>query len=589
MATNKRARDTIALAAVAVALAVTVLANLLADRRFARLDLTSEKKYSLSEPFLRILGRLDDTATITYYISGHVPSWFETTKRDILDKLQEIKTAAKGKIELEVVDPTENKKLAEKLAEEGFRHQVQDINKDQFSISALFTGIKLAYGAEKKAAIPAVGQAEQLEYQLGSKILEFTLPKKKPVIAVCVPQAAQQPPMMMGRPPPGSGYEWLQYGNWEGAKEKFDIKSVDVTESNSIPSDAALLIMVRPKPLNERQRYEVVRYLAGGGNVMLIASPFKLSHEFGWRAERTPTGLEDYLKQVGFSFGDGVVADHSNVQMPKSLNPFTGDVEMAHFPFYVKILENNIDHECVLTRFMPALMMPMPAEIKLDDEQLKKNNITARVLAKTSRQSWTKPFTETINPDTELVYDPNTQAYTGPKNVFVMLEGQFPFPYEGKPVPAWMASADEKKDDKDNKDAKKDDKKADGIAKIEQKPGRLVVCSAPEAFHAMYLGQRKMGNQMEANASIIVNIAETFSLGDDLVRLRAKRYETRAIDKLEGKDKDFRRNMLKIALIFGMPALVIGVMLLRTLMRRATQLRYERKFAQTTGPSSFTP
>lgn len=590
MATNKKARDTLAVAAVAVALVSVVMANLLADRKFARLDLTSEKKYSLSEPFRRILGSLDDTATITYYISGQVPSWFETTKRDILDKLREVETAAKGKIALRVIDPSENKELVEQLGKEGFQHEVQDINKDQFSVSRLFTGIQLAYKEKKKISIPAVGQAEQLEYLLGSKILELTLPKK-PTIAVSVPPAPQQPPMMMGqRPPQGSGYEWLQYGNWEGAKEKFEVKSVDISESNNIPADAALLILVRPKPLNDRQRYEVVKYLAGGGRVLLIASPFKLSHEFGWRAERTPTGLEDYLKEAGLSFGNGIVADHSNVQMPRSVNLFTGEVDMAHFPFYVKILGDNIDQECVLTRFMPALMMPMPGEIVLDPAQLGKNGITSRVLAKTSRQSWTVAFTETINPDKEMQYDPDKQAYTGSKSVFAMLEGQFPFPYEGKPAPEWSAAADDKKDEKkDDKKEEKKDAKPGEPGKVEKKPGILVVCSAPEAFHSLYLGQRQMAQQMQANASIIVNIAETFSLGEDLVRLRAKRYETRSLNTLAGRENDLKRNFVKTALIFGMPLLVILAALARTLMRRATQVRYERRYSQTTGPSSFTP
>ncbi|MCY3020059.1 MAG: GldG family protein [Planctomycetota bacterium] len=583
MATNKKTRDTVAVAAVIVACAAVIMANLLADRKFARLDLTGESKYSVSAPFGRIMDTLDDTATITYYISGTVPAWFESTKRDILDKLHEIETASKGKVVVEAVDPTDNKELVEQLRKDNFEHEVQDIKKDQFSVLRVFTGAKITYKSKPKADIPAIGAPEQVEYLLGSKILELTLAKKK-VIAVDVP-VAQQPPMMMGRQQQGSGFEWLQHGQWEGAKDKFEVKSVDLSESNSIPSDAVLLILVRPKELNERQRYEVIRYLAGGGRVMLIASPFKLSQEFGWRAEKTPTGLEDYLSVAGISFGAGIVADHCNVQMPM-INMFTGEVNMARFPFYVKILESNIDQESVLTRYMPALLMPIPAEIKLDSETLMKNGLTARVLAKTSKQSWTVPFSESINPDKELKYNPETQAYTGSKNVFVMAEGEFPFPYEGKPVPEWKAASSDGDQDKD-KDKDKD-KKGTEMAKVERKPGVLVLCSAPEAFHSMYLSQRQMGNQMRANMEIIVNIAETFSLGDDLIKLRSKGYETRSIDTLAGKENDLKRNMIKAMLIFGMPVLVIIAALARTLMRRATQIRYERKLAETIGPSSFT-
>ncbi|MCY3022622.1 MAG: GldG family protein [Planctomycetota bacterium] len=473
-------------------------------------DVTSGKRYSLSAPFLRILSKLDDTATITYYASETVPSWFEARKRSILDKLREIEAAGKGHIAVEIINPTVNKELAEKLANEGFQHEVVDVTKDKHTASTIFTGIKVAC-RKKVGDIPAVGEAEQLEYLIGSKILELTL-VRKPIIAVHVSAAPQQPQMTTGQKPQGSGYEWLQYGQWEGAKEKFEVKSVDLSENNSIPADAVLLILARPKDLNERQRYEVIRYLAGGGKVMLIASPFKLSQESGWRAEKTLTGLEDYLNAAGISFGAGVVADHSSLQMPKD-NMLTGEVNAGRFPFYVKIVESNVDQESVLTRFMPALLVPIAAEIKLDADVLNKNGLSHRVLAKTSKQSWTVPLSETINPDRELKYDPETQVYTGSKNVFVMVEGEFPFPYEGKPAPEWKAAAPSE-GDKDKKPAEP--------AKVARKPGALVLCSAPEAFHAVYLSQRQLGNQMQANASIIVNIAETFGLGEDLMKLRLK-------------------------------------------------------------------
>ncbi|MGD0093684.1 MAG: Gldg family protein, partial [Planctomycetota bacterium] len=469
---------------------------------------------------------------------------------------------------------------------EGFQHQVQDIQKDKFAVSVLFTGLKIAYKDKKKVDIPAVGRAEQIEYQLGSKILELTL-DKKPVIAVDVPPAPPNQMMQqMGRQPQPSGYEWLQHG-WGEDAAKFEFKTVNLSENNSIPADAALFVLVRPKELDERQRYEVVKYLAGGGKVLLLASPFKVAHEFGWRASKTPTGLEDYLATVGITFNPDFVCDHSNLRMPKSLNVFTGEIEYSHNPFFVRILGENIDQESVLTRFMPGLLMPSPAEIKVDQALVQKNGLTERLLAKTSRQSWTIPFNEAVNPENEMKYDADTKTFTGAKTVFVMLEGQFPFPYEGKPAPEWKP---ESSDDKDKDKAKEKDKskeqKPPEIAKVELKPGALVLCSSPEAFHSMYLQDRNIGQQMQGNASLVVNIAETFSLGDDLVKLRSRHYETRSIDILEGKDS--KRNWIKFFLIAGMPLVVFAFAVGRAMWRSYTQNRYERGFAETTGPSSFT-
>ncbi|HYF48462.1 MAG TPA: GldG family protein [Planctomycetota bacterium] len=563
--------------AVVVAVLVTVLANLLADRKFVRVDLTKEGRYSLSEPFERILSRLEDPATITYYISTQVPGWFEQTKRDILDKLREVETAARGKIKLEVIDPTDNKELVERLTKQGAQHQVQDTQKDSVSVMRLFTSVELTYQDKPKALINPIRAAEEIEYQLGSKILELTT-KKKPILAVMAPPAPPQNPMMGQRGPQGSGYEWIwmNQSDWDDGM-KFDVRNIDLTEGNTIPDGASLLILIRPKELNERQRFEVIKYLAGGGNVLLMASPFKIAHEFGWNAEKATTNLEDYLKEVGATYGADFVLDNSNVRMAYGLDLRTGKVLTAKLPLFVRVLAENVNQESVLTRLMPGLIMPTPAEIKLQGETLKKHGLTETILAKSSKQSWSASYTEAVDIERFSRYDEEKQIYEGPKNVFVMLEGQFPFPYEGKAVPDW----------KKLPEAQPANAKPPEQASVSKKPGRLILCSAPEAFHMMYLSNQELAHIMSANPKLLINIAESVSLGEDLIAIRSKRYETRTIDKLAGADNDAKRNAVKMALIIGIPMLVIAFGLIRAALRRDSQTRYERRFAAS-GPSSFT-
>jgi ABC-type uncharacterized transport system involved in gliding motility auxiliary subunit len=580
MAINKSARDSMVVIAVIAAFAVTVMANLLADRKFVRLDLTKEKRYSLSEPFRNILGCLKDTTKVTYYVSADPPGWFAPHKRDILDKLKEIETASGGKLVLEVIDPTSNPELVQRLAQNGFRNEVQEVKTDAINVTVLYTGLEITYQAKPKAFVPAIGSGEDVEYLLGSKIKEMTL-EKKPIIMVQAPAAPPQM-QMMGRQGAQSGYEWLQQGAWDDSK-KFEVRPLGLSEISTIAADTALVILIRPKELDERQRYEVAKYLAGGGRVLLIASPFKVSHEFGWRVEKTPTGLEDYLKEFGFTFGPDFVCDNSNMRMLKSINLFNGKKEYSKNPFFIKVLRENMDQEHVLTRLMPGLMMPSPAEIVLNNEQIAQAGLKATVLAKTSKQSWTIPFSDAIDPETrkrEANYDENGKTYESSKNILVMLEGQFPFPYEGKPVPEWPKGPESTPSDP----AKKTE-----TASVTKKEGLLIACSSPEAFHSMYLDSEQVGQLMQANVAIIVNIAENVSMGEDLIKLRAKRYEARTIDQLPGTENDRKRTAIKLALIIGMPLLLAFAALARVGLRRLNQNRYERKFSETTGPSSFTP
>src|SRR5206468_319811 len=122
-----------------------------------------------------------DPATVTYYTLTQVPTQIESRKRDILDKLNEVKTAANGKIVLEIIDPSDNKDLVEKLKKEGFELQFQDFNKDQVNISKIYSGLKITYQDKPTANFQKVETPEQIELELGSILMELSL-DKKPVV-----------------------------------------------------------------------------------------------------------------------------------------------------------------------------------------------------------------------------------------------------------------------------------------------------------------------------------------------------------------------------------------------------------------------
>jgi ABC-2 type transport system permease protein len=578
MAIQRATRNAYTILAVVLALGVLVFANLLAEKAFRRLDLTAEKRYSLSEPFRKILSRLEDPLVLTYFVSTNVPGGFEPIKRDIIDRLEEIRMAAPERIQVDYVDPARDEKAAAELRNEGLEFQVGSVEKDKLTYSTLFTTLRVTYADKPAQLIRVVQRAEDLEYQISNKIVELTT-KEKPIIAVCAPKP-DQPQMPMMNRPPSSGFEWFLRG--EEYSKKFDVRSVDLSESSSIPKGTKMLVLIRPKELSERARYEVARYLAEGGSVWLIASPYKVNNEMGgssWRVEKTPTGLEDYLKDCGISFGS-LLCDESNVRLITGLNPFTGEVRYGVVPFFVQIQGQAMDQQSPITRYLPSLVMPFPADIKLDEEKVKAGGLQAETLASTSPNSWAEPYNDTFDLNKVKKGMEKSDRYPN-RPVFVRLAGQFPFPWEGKPAPAWEKK-DEPKDEPKKDEAKKDEK---GV--VEKKPGVLLIWSAPESFHRMYLEQEQIAEAFQGNLSVLPNVVESSALGTDLGSLRAKRIETRSIERLEGKDA--LRGTIKMALIFGVSIALAIFAIARWGVRRASQIRHERSFAQTTGPSSFTP
>src|ERR1043165_5025179 len=381
-------RDAVIWGSGAVALLLAILINLMADKFPRRFDLTAEKKYSVSQELKNILSKLDHQAKITYYVYANFQE-FAQYKRNMLDKLGEIKNASGGKIELEVVsiDPNDPKdeQLLKELKQKGFESQANTSQKDEMKLSIFYSGLKLTYKDKDTEYLPRMWEADELEYELASRLIPWTL-KEKAVVAIDSPPPPPQQQQMPGRPPPQGPYDWLAVQGFD--PKRFDVKQTDLTENNSVPKGTRLLILMRPKEFNERQRYEVIKYLAEGGSLLYVAAPFKVSAEFGsLRAEKAPTGLENYFKEFGVTLGEDFIADHSHMlQIFK--NPFTGEeMQRIENPLFLKIRPENIDQESVLTRLMPGLVLPHAAEIILDDKVLANAKLVPTVLARTTDQS----------------------------------------------------------------------------------------------------------------------------------------------------------------------------------------------------------
>lgn len=564
-----------------VGVLVAILLNSLAQKASVRTDLTADQKYSVSPGLMNITNKLTDQVQIVYYVSSKIQE-FVQIKLDLTDKLNEIKNASKGLIDFKIEDVDQkDEKLMQEMGNHGFLRQIQSNSGDELSFSILISGMKITYKDQESVYIPQIYSTADLEYALGEKLIELYTkdkPSEKPVIAVDLPPSGQGF-NMPGRPQQGSGFEWIidERSGMSISNKKFDLKPIDVSQAQPIPEKTSLLMMIRPRLMDERQKYEVEKYLAEGGKVLIFASPVRA---LGDTVEQTPFGLEDYFKDIGITFGKSILADKSHLSV--SVNKRTYEFP----PYFIRIKPDNIDQSTALTRLMPGLCMPTPTEIAIDKGVMDKAKLAYTVLAKTTENNWElKTVGNTLELDKAATTPP--AATNPPKTVFAMIKGQFPFPYEGKPVPEWPMSEKDREKEKANE---KEKPKAPVMASAGKREGTLIICSSPEAFYAPYLEEPNLRNLIQTgNVSMLLNLTESLSYGDDLIKLRTKHYETRIISKLAGDDKESLRLIWKIALIAAVPGFVLLFSVYRFILRRISQLSYERKFAGSIGPSSFTP
>lgn len=582
VAGGSSSRTLATLGAAVTALVVVVFVNVLADRVFVRADLTAEGRYSLSPASREILQRLKSPLTVTYYVSKSWPRRFMPARRELLDKLREIETAAGGKILLRIVEPSTDSKQRKALADKNIYPQAaQEQVEDEWKLIRFYSGFELTYRAKNSEVIPFLYSPEELEYQLIKGVLKLTR-DGLPTVALYYPRPdPMQAEMMRKRGQrPVTGYEWIFHRNALG--ELFSIRVIDLSKEQPIPDDAAVLILIGPKNFSERRRYEVERYLAGGGTVLLFAAPFAVHNRGGRRiAERITTGLEELTAEAGVSFRPDFVCDKSCDRQRVQLNENGRPVQEAD-PYFVAVRARTINQDVIFTRRLQGFFMPYVAGMVLREKKAAAAGLKLTVLAKTSEQTWLEPYAE-LPPDFEPEEFERKRTFRGPLPVMVLLQGRFPFSYAGKPIPPWP-------------DAKKSDEEDGAKRPVETakappaKEGNLLICSSPDMLKSLlFRGQRKQQYFLSNVLPFMQNATEAFSLGDELMRIRTKGYEAREINRYAGEKHKTKRNLIKALLVLGASLLTAAAGLLRWLVRQRTQTRHERSFSATIGPSSFSP
>ncbi|MEC8738952.1 MAG: gliding motility-associated ABC transporter substrate-binding protein GldG [Bacteroidota bacterium] len=180
---------------------LVIAVNLLGQLFFKRIDLTQEKRFTLSRTTKTLVDSLDDVAYFTIYLDGKFPKQYQHLKNAISDLLYTIRLQSQGKIDFEFQDVLGNSNNKEKenilrqFSEKGLlivRPELDDEKSisNQFIIPAgvIFyqnneypiNFLKRKFGASTQEEINI--SIEQIEYEIDN-ILRLLVSRKAPKIA----------------------------------------------------------------------------------------------------------------------------------------------------------------------------------------------------------------------------------------------------------------------------------------------------------------------------------------------------------------------------------------------------------------------
>lgn len=180
---------------------IILLVNFIAQFAFFRIDLTSDKRYSIADVSKKVMRGLDDIIFVRVYLDGEMPVAMKKFQRAIREKLDELGYYANHNLQYEFQNPSEGNEserdaVYKSLSQKGLHPlAIQENNADGGATQRVLFPGAIVYYRGKEAAINLIQNsqlntseenlnfAEQnLEYNLVSTIEQISR-KEKPLIA----------------------------------------------------------------------------------------------------------------------------------------------------------------------------------------------------------------------------------------------------------------------------------------------------------------------------------------------------------------------------------------------------------------------
>jgi len=264
---NRRLTTTAALVLAAIVfLAINVLAN--SWFRSARLDLTADRLYTLSQGTRDILAHLDEPVTLRFFFSNKAATPYAATKaygKRVRDMLEEYASLSNGKLRLEVIDPEPFSEAEDQAVALGLRGAGGAGGGD-----VIYFGLVGTNTVDDQQVIPFFTQDRErfLEYDLTKLIYSLATPEKK-VVGVISSLPLQYGPggmqaAMRGRSRPMLIYEQL--------RQQFDVRMLD-PDLTTIDKDVGLLLIAHPAALSDKTLYAIDQYVLRGGHALVFVDP----------------------------------------------------------------------------------------------------------------------------------------------------------------------------------------------------------------------------------------------------------------------------------------------------------------------------
>ena len=537
------------------------LINYLASIVHTRVDLTEEKRYSLSPTSKSLYAELNGPITIDILMEGNdLPAYVRKFQNSIGDFLREIREVSKNNVQFTFINPYENvaDTAAERYLEDSLQYYYGLTPRlidaptqvgDKLEISKLIHGAIVRVGHKSEgidflSGIEQFGTSEEERAQLYNEVeskLEYKFAKaiqkvssdKRPTVAYAL----------------GHGEAWGYNINdaFLTLRQEYNADTINLKKVPFIPKEIEALVVLKPtQTFSDIEKFKIDQYIMNGGKVFwmidnMYAEFDSLYKSGGFIAFDRGLNLEDLFFNYGVRINQTLLQDMQCDFLEQQSSDGNQRIKVD-WPFFPVL--NGTEHPIskniggVRTMF-PTTIDTVQAE-GIQKTFLLQSSHNARELTAPAKIDFT--FAESA-PDIKLFTKKNVP-------VAVLLEGQFKSLYAGRPnrsVADSMIAYNYRV--KNSSDGSKIILVADGDVAINQ--FSQVVGPLPMGMNYF------VPQVMYANKDFFLNSLEYLTNPSNILQLRAKEFTLRRLDMKRVEDERTQWQLLNIAvpivliIIFG--------------------------------------
>lgn len=301
-------------------LGLLILLNLILTNYFFRIDLTSEKRYSLSESSKKLAGKVDDVLFVKVYLEGEFPAGFKRLRQSTKEMLDEFSAYTNGKMQYEFIDPFENadaKKandILQELGEKGLQPTNVQIKKDDESTQKLIVPGAVFYYKGKEYPVNLLkaqfGQGPEEVINESIELMEYEIAN---VLRKCVETKAKQVAFIDDH---GELERWDVADASQELKEFYAVTRIPlaIQTPQSLMKNDALIIAKPSKPFSEYEKFLLDQFVMHGGKILWLLESQIADMDSMGRNAMFMTGsydvnLDDMLFKWGVRVNPNMVQD----------------------------------------------------------------------------------------------------------------------------------------------------------------------------------------------------------------------------------------------------------------------------------------